>query len=74
MRITPKQLEFLWTLYDAEEGREPYWECFEHEMRSAMALHKKGMIEFEDGAGPEKGCEHFTARMTQKGWDWIKNA
>jgi hypothetical protein len=40
-------------------------------MRSALALHRKGMVEFKDGEEPEKGCEHFMARITQKGWDWI---
>jgi len=73
MRLTPKQLELLMTLYDERDGRDPYWECFEHEMRSAIALHKKGMIEFEDGEMPERGCEYFTARLTQKGWGFVKN-
>ncbi len=71
MRITPKQLEFLGTLHDVNEGREPYCECFEYERRQAIALHNKGMIEFEDDIVPEKGCEYFMARMTEKGWEWI---
>lgn len=71
MRITPKQLEFLGTLHNVNEGREPYWECFRHELRSALALQKKGMIEFEDNVAPTKDDEYFMARMTKKGWAWI---
>jgi len=68
MRITEKQLEFLDTIV-FEDDRVPFWECFRHELRQALSLYKKGLIEFEDGVVPTKDDEFFMARLTSAGWD-----
>jgi len=70
LRISPKQLEFLNSIYYIDSGRESYWECFRNEYRTAIALFNKGMIEFEHGEIPHKDDSHFMARMSEKGWSW----
>ena len=68
MRLTPKQKEFLSSIFDESSGQEPFWECFKHERRTAISLYKKGWIEFEDKSPPDSGEEYFMARMTEEGW------
>lgn len=67
MKLTPKQLEFLNSVYDPEDPDDRMtYECFGHERRTAMSLYKKGLVRFEDEE-PDPGDETFLAGLTERG-------
>ena len=40
-----------------------FYECQERELRTAMALCYRNLVEFEGNEVPEKGCRHFGLRL-----------
>lgn len=65
MHLTPAQKKFLASIpadTDPNSGGRVFWECFPEELRTALALHQRGLIEFEGGqAPPDRG--YFMARQ-----------
>lgn len=64
-RLTPAQRKFLDTIpADRDEGSGAllWWDCEPHEVRTAQALGRKGLIEFHGGAAPVAGG-YFSVRQ-----------
>jgi hypothetical protein len=55
------------TIYDPTMPECGVWECFRHEMRTALSLEKKGLVSFPDDERPDKEQEYFMAQLTDSG-------
>lgn len=67
-RLTPAQQAFLATIpteRDEHSHALVWWDCEPHEVRTATALGRKGVIEFHSGKPPQTG-EHFSVRQKAK--------
>lgn len=60
--LTKAQVRLLRAMLEDDDGL-GYWECSEREMRTAISLALRNLIEFEGNDVPEKGCRHFGARI-----------
>lgn len=73
MRLTKKQAEFLESIMEGGPDDESSYECFDHELRTALSLHKRGLVEFPEGL-PTHGERWFMARATEAGKSALANA
>jgi len=64
--LTEREKEFLNSLF-SPSNETSYWVCFKHEGKVAIFLETLGLIEFEEGWGPENDFCEFKARLTNVG-------
>lgn len=64
MSLTIKQRSFLGTIppdLDLDTGERVWWDCEPEELRTALALHRRELIEFHYGV-PDRAT-HFSVRQ-----------